>query len=218
MNYRNILIICALTTTAISNANIIKNGSFEDLPNALDNSQPWRYFSNEIDGWYSDAMFKGQKLSDRPLIEVGQAWVYGVTGQAGKNVLELDSNENSKISQNVSHIDSHDYYKLSFLAARRANTSIETNAFEVLWDDKLIATIDPVSTQMNEYSFTFKGDRREGKLSFLATGTSDSYGGIIDSVSMSDIGCKNQPVPEPGTIAALGLGLVGFVFRRRTKA
>jgi hypothetical protein len=48
-------------------------------------------------------------------------------------------------------------------------------------------------------------------LRFQATGTSDSFGGSLDAVSIT------TPVPEPEIYAmmAAGLGLMGFVARRR---
>ena len=45
-------------------------------------------------------------------------------------------------------------------------------------------------------------------LMFAATGYSNSLGGFVDNVSLT-------AVPEPGTLALFGLGLMGLVLARR---
>ena len=47
---------------------------------------------------------------------------------------------------------------------------------------------------------------------FRAVGTDDSLGGSLDAVSLSVFS-----IPEPATLALLGLGLAGLGFARRRK-
>ncbi len=51
------------------------------------------------------------------------------------------------------------------------------------------------------------------KLSFLGTGKSDSLGGVVDNVQLKTA----APVPEPASMAILGLGALGFLRKRKQK-
>jgi hypothetical protein len=176
MNSRTLSIIAILGAAVSANAGLVVNGSFESVPTPLGNGGTWSYYNDHIQGWYSDATFPGQAKADRAPIEIGLASTYGVTGQDGLNVLELDSTKNSKVSQWVHGLNSQGAYTITFSAAQRAGTSVETNDFSVLWDNHVVANVSPVGTQMQQYSFTVLAGGAAGKLSFEGTGTSDSYG------------------------------------------
>ena len=55
------------------------------------------------------------------------------------------------------------------------------------------------------YNILVLGTNPTSSLRFVAVGTSDSYGGSLDSVSLTQV-----QVPEPGTLALLGLGILGL--------
>jgi hypothetical protein len=230
MNYRNLLIIAAISTSALSNANLIQNGNFTQLPHALtqvSGQGKWDYYANSISGWYSDTTSLASK-SPKPYIEVGQADVYGVTGEGIKkttNVLELDSNKDSEVSQKISGLKKDYTYTISFLYADRAGTAPETNDFAVLWDNHVVHQFDftskNFSTTMKDYSFKIESSDPLGKLSFLGDGKSDSYGSLITDVEMTGKANYNPhcpAVPEPTSMAALACGVLGFVRRKRAKA
>jgi hypothetical protein len=189
IRFASILLLAVGATAA--HANLIQNGSFED-PNL---NGGWSTFST-IPGWYAAS----------GVIEIGGAGVYGVTGQAGTNVLELDSTGNSTIAQDLTL--SGQAYSLSFDFARRDGTTAETNKFDVLWNGNVIASITPDSTHFSSASYTVSGLSGVNTLAFRGTGTSDSYGGMIDKVNV-------QAVPEPTSMAALGAGVLGLLRRRR---
>lgn len=190
------LIAVALTAIALpaAQANLVINGSFEDLGGGSLTSGGWGSFDS-IPGWTSE---NGVKL------EIGKASVYGVTGEDIVNVMELDSTANVVSYQGFTTIASGDY-TLSFLYARRSLLGADSSSdqFIVLWNgDQLGGVIDPSSTVMTRVSFTVTavGDGTD-KLTFKGMGASDTKGAIIDGVAV---------VPEPTTMIAGALLLLPF--------
>ena len=183
-----ILIFCvsALAVNQAS-ANFVVNGSFEDHP-AFDNGQ-WEYFTS-IPGWSSGT-------ANVPL-EIGLASVYGVTGQAGAAVMELDTTHNVAAYQLVGTPSGQ--LTLSFLYALRKNVNPASGTLRVYWNNTLVDTLIPTVQAMSlaQYTVTALGN---DKLEFRGTGTDDSYGALVDNV---------QVVPEPTTILAGALLLIPF--------
>ena len=95
--------------------------------------------------------------------------------------------------------------------------ALNSNGIEVLWNGKTVATeqakgLSNGKNDWQHYSFTvFGGNDALSRLEFRAVGTSDSYGGSLDKVSLT------SAVPEPDTYAMLmvGAGLIGFAARRK---
>jgi len=192
------MILAASFASAGLTSNLVVNGSFES-PNT---GTSWGLFDNDkVGGWFAE----------QNKMEVGAASVYGVTGQTGKQVMEMDSTANAKVSQNVNTLKTS--YTFSFDAALRNGTNGTTSQFAVLWNNVVIGTIVPTATKMASYKFTVIGTGKMDKLSFLGTGKSDSYGALVDNVQL--VAANNAPVPEPGTCAVVGLGLAAFAKRRR---
>lgn len=190
-------ILLVVTGSVVSNAAILTNGGFE-----LPGTPVWAHFQNgELPGWHTGA-------SD--VMEVGVGVVYGVTGFEGKDVLELDSTKNILLSQTVSL--SAGQYDLSFLYAKRGTNlggrPADTCNFDVLWNNAVIASFAPGVSAMTLSHKTVAASNGSNTLSFRGTGTSDGFGAILDDVSL-------QPVPEPASMAALGIGLVGVIRMRR---
>ena len=184
-----------LGVAAVSSANIVKNGSFE----AKSYGSGYSIVANDgvTGGWYAETDF----------LEIGAASVYGVTGQDGKQVLELDAKKNAKVSQNLTTTKSK--YSVTFSAALRKGKPSSTQGGDLYWNNVKIASFLPTSSNMQSYKFTVVGTGSD-KLSFVGTGTSDSYGSLIDNVSV-------QAVPEPTSMAAMAVGGVALLRRRRNK-
>jgi hypothetical protein len=197
MNFKTSLSVAiVLGVAAVSSANIVTNGSFE----AVSYGNSYKQLSNDgvTGGWYAEKDF----------LEIGAASVYGVTGQDGKQVLELDAKANAKASQKLTTTKSK--YSVTFSAALRKSVATSSQGGDLYWNDVKVGSFLPSSTKMQDYKFFVTGTGSD-KISFVATGKSDSYGTLIDNVSV-------QAVPEPTSMAALAMGGIALLRRRRKQA
>jgi len=171
----------------------VVNGSFED-PNYAGG---WGISSNDglAGGWFAEA---GQ-------MEVGAGSIYGTSGYTGNEVLELDAYSNSTISQIVS--TSVGSNVITFDAAARAGVAASSLGVDVLWNGQLVGSYNPASTAFSSFSIVVTGTGSD-KLSFVGTGTSDSYGTLIDNVNV-------QAVPEPMSMVVIAGGVAAMLRRRR---
>lgn len=196
---KNLAVLALVAVGAVSQANLIVNGSFE-----MPVEDPWAYLGS-IPGWTAD----GQNV-----LEIGQGGTYGVTGFVGDQVMELDSTANVVATQSLNL--SAGIYRLTYSFARRgegmSGKPADTADFEVLWNGSSVAGHAPISTAMTSNSMVLNV-ASDGlvDLSFRGLGTSDSYGALIDDVQL-------EAVPEPATLAILGLGALGVARRRNRKA
>lgn len=177
----------------------IVNGSFEDHdPLVNDNGNGfWNSFAS-IPGWYAES----------DVIEIGQGTVYGISGYDQDDVLELDANNNAKVSQDINL--SAGLYTVSFLSALRSGVDAASCTFDVYWNDNWVGSYAPASTAMSMDSVNVSALNGMNKLSFVGTGWNDSYGALVDDVNI-------EAVPEPATLTALALGAAAML-RRRKKA
>ena len=186
--------VCLLCFAGALEAGPIVNGSFE--------------YPEVGTGWGTYSTILGWTATGTELIEIGYGGLYGVTGYDADQVLELDSYGNAVVAQAVTTPGG--LYDLTFLYAMRGGTAPGTNMFEVYWNSTLITSITPTSTAMSLFSaqvVAVGGDT----LSFVGTGTKDTYGGIIDNVQLN-------AVPDGGmTLSLLGMGLAGLGWLRRRR-
>jgi hypothetical protein len=192
----SLVLACLVATPSISHAsNIIVNGGFEtpDCDIALTCSNgSWGLFGSIL-GWTSSGF----------PIEIGEVSNYGISGQEGDQVLELDSTGNATVAQVTAGPGT---FMLSFLYADRFGG--EQDSFEVLWNgivlDSILAPLNGGLGAMQLYTTMVVAGGGPNELAFRATGTSDSLGALIDDVRL-------ESVPDGGVTALLlGMGLVAM--------
>lgn len=199
MKTKFFLIAALFTISAqLSAANLVINGSFEDPDIA---SGTWTNF-NSIAGWLTGSA--GVEIRDN---------VAG-TAYDGGQFAELDTYENSYIEQDVATGDGFSYL-LSFAYSPRVNQLDTTNGIDVLWNGSILQSITATGGSVNDWTifeFIVQGTVGIDTLKFAATGTSDSLGGNLDAISLSQ-------VPVPAALFLFAPALLGFLgLRRKTRA
>lgn len=184
--------------------NLVVNGSFEITPASIPNGS-FSIFDNIL-GWTGDPAG----------VEVRRNAVG--TAQQGSNFVELDTTENSTISQIFSTLSTTQEYTLAFWYSPRINRpSSEDNAIEVLWNGDLVKAVEGTTGSVHnwkQYFVVLSGMVKPGDntLTFAAAGASNSFGGSLDNVSLT-------ATPLPGAALLFGTSIAGFLAaRKRRKA
>jgi len=196
---RRIVLAAVLAAPFLASAaNLVTNGSFEDT---VQGNGTWHIYSN-LPGWTGGS--------------AGIELRHAVAGNAydGVNFVELDTTQNSLMFQNIA-TNLGQGYELSFAFSPRTGVGSASNGIEVFWNGATQGVFTGNgSGSGNVWSIktvSVTGAALSSKLEFRAVGTSDSYGGSLDAVTLT------SAVPEPGTYALMlgGLGALVFVARRR---
>jgi VCBS repeat-containing protein len=165
----------SLTLTTTSDQ-LLVNGSFE--ADKLNNGQ-WKLFSG-VEGWKTDTQVEIQN---------------NVTNKAsnGAQVVELDADYAvDNLYQSVKTTAGH-VYELSFDTSTRGDTK-HTDTIEVYWNGVKVGVADPQSTTWQTSTFQVIGTGGDDRLEFREVGgKNDSYGGLLDNVSLKGMGSS---VPE----------------------
>lgn len=227
MMKRTALTLVALLASAsiVSAATIVQNGSFENAPAAGTKGLNGRLFSTlatSSPGWDIFTSLPGWTRTGGAGIEIQADRAVGLTDALfGEHYVELDSNNNSGMRQTLSlGVGRH---LLSFWFSPRElrqNTTAETNGITYAIGNLAGTVSGPgglsgtaVGT-WTEITGLFKVKTAGNHdLNFTAVGTSDSYGGFIDNVSVTP-----SPVPLPAAGLLLAAAIGGIAVLRRRKA
>ncbi len=209
-----VVFVLLLMTGTLANGQMILNGDFE-IP---DIAGEWEIFSSIL-GW--EVAFGQIEIQRGGGTHIGQAL------SPGDQFVELDVYTNSAMFQDV-QTEFGKRYTLSFYySPRNAVEGIPvpaiSNVIDVYWEDDLLASIteDGSPLPINLWSqHTFDvlatSDTGLSRLQFNAGGISDSYGGLLDKVTLEE-----QVIPEPSSLVGLlsmaGAGLLCFGWKRRKR-
>ena len=214
-----ILNIAALATLLSAGAasaatELVVNGSFES--NSIGSS--WAAVSS-VTGWTSSASgnsaFEIQKGSTQ-----GGVSGFMPTAANGVQYLELNTDRLTSISQTIS-TSAGSNYLLSFAYSGRPDTAGNASSLmNVYWGNTLLTASPLVGTttptwQTFSQSVSALGASTVLRFESVGPASASSYGSYLDNVSLSV-----SAVPEPQTWAMmlLGLGLMGFIARRKRQA
>lgn len=132
----------------------------------------------------------------------------------GYQHVELDAYANSNMIQNIA-TGAGRTYDLSFAYSPRPGVAVSSNGIDVYFNGSLLENIavsgiglGNTQWSMHHYMVTATGSL--SSLEFRAAGISDSYGGYLDSVSMTQ-----TAVPLPAAFWLLGSGVLGLLGIRR---
>lgn len=218
MRLRAYAVATALLAPLPSGAATIINNSFEAIPGPLTQGEDtaldsWDYF-DAIPGWTTGA---GEEL------EIQSAGTLGyIDAHSGAYYIELDSSANSTIRQQVRlgagrHVLTFYYAMRNAYLAERFHGSPADDTNDMLFGIEELWQSGIAGGRMSAYSygqwtrithdFTVMAPGTY-TLAFTGTGTSDSFGALIDTVSIS-------PVPLPGAGLLLLTALGGMARRQR---
>lgn len=221
--------LAAAVLISANSANaLVVNGNFEDTttldPTGLVNNNELSKLATTGSSWDVFSEINGWKTSDGAGIEVQtNRTLTTVDAHSGQHYIELDShpkpNSNSTMEQEVALGTGG--YELSFWYSPR-NSDVDSNGifYQILGlvDQTLVEGPDPgppviAVGQWTEITAIFHvATAGLYDLSFAATGKENTYGGFIDTVSITAV-----PVPAAGLLLPAGIAALGLVSRRRRK-
>lgn len=195
--------LATLILSPIASANLLTNGSFEDSPELTQAGGGWGFFNPTlVSGWGSE---------DNN-IEIWNSGFNGVDAADGKQFAELNAHPETGIAFTLFQdivTTIGESYNLSFAyRARNGQESFNVSAAD------LDTQIQNTSTsEWTIYSGMFTAQEELTRLMFTSVDPeTETLGNFIDNVSVV------AKVPEPGTLALLGLGLAGLGLSRRRRS
>ena len=192
-------VTAGLMFAASAHANLVVNGGFENPDVATNN---WAFFpSSGVPGW------------DGSNIEIWDTYG-GVVAPEGTQHAELNSHPGN-VASPFSIYQSFatavgQTYDVSFFYRARVDAN---ESFQFSVGPLAVLLSDHVTGSWSQYMSSFVANGSLTTITFTST-NAGTLGNFLDDVVVT----RQASVPEPGTLALLGLGLVGLGLGRRRKA
>ena len=203
--------LAAISATASAAGNLLVDGDFEAA--ALQQAPGTWALHKNVPGWIVTA-------AGHPFETIGGLEVRNdVAGNDGSDFIELDGNENDRITQAFA-TQVGQKYQITFMYADRADVAANSLGFDATvltgnLGSLHMTTLDKGAfgddgAQWHEAVIDFTAYSNLSVFSIAAAGVSDSYGTSFDNFSA-------VAVPEPASLGlfAAGLALLRLTARRR---
>ena len=202
-----LLSVSLVAASALTDASLITNGSFEQITFADNSTSVGSVFNTDLaaykdkgHAWDVFEYLPGWETSYGNGIELQKNIV--TLAQDGSHHVELDSHprgaSNTAMTQTVDSLTVGADYLLEFFYKPRTNNSND-NGINVFWYDSAVAFSSGMETALIADStrnltpnwalqtISFTAEAESMNLSFAAFGTQNSLGGLIDNVSLEQL-------------------------------
>ena len=202
-SFSRVAVLCAISTlcavSQVANANIVTNGDFE-----TGNFNGW---TNALGGPFDVVCSSGQHVG--AAICSSHGGTHAMTFGTGGRLNTLSQSLVTTVGAT---------YQLAFWLANDNPGGDGTEIFKALWDNSAVLNLGPVvgnfAYGLNTFMVTGTG---HDTLSFAARHDPSQW--FLDDVTVNkvDIVQLGSSVPEPGSLAIVGLALAGLMVTTRRK-